>query len=85
MDNQYLFNIAFGIISALGGYVLRTISEQLKSLQKADSMLVDKVQRIEVLVAGQYVTNDALASVISKVHDKLDRIWDRLDTKVDKP
>lgn len=84
MDNQYLFNVAFGIISALGGYVLRTISEQLKNLQKADSMLVDKVQRIEVLVAGQYVTNDALTSVISKLHDKLDKIWDRLETKQDK-
>lgn len=84
MDNQYLFNIAFGIISALGGYVLRTVSEQLKSLQDADSMLVDKVQRIEVLVAGQYVTNDSLTMVISTLHDKLDKIWDRLDTKQDK-
>jgi hypothetical protein len=84
MDYQMLFNVALGVISALGGYVLRSVNENLQSLQSADSMLIDKVQRMEVLLAGQYVTNDALTLAIGTLHDKLDRIWDKLDMKQDK-
>lgn len=85
MELQVAFNIAIALIGALGGYVLKSISETLKSLQEADTTLADKVQKIEVLVAGQYVTHSDLERLSHALFNKLDRISDKLDAKVDKP
>lgn len=85
MDFQLGFNWAVGIIGVLGGIVLKTFSDSLKTLQAADGQLADKVQRIEVLVAGQYVTNNDLEKLSTALFHKLDKISDKLDTKMDKP
>lgn len=85
MDFQVSFNIAVGLVGALGGYVLKSVSENLKSLQQADTVLTDKVQKVEVLVAGQYVTQDAMSRLSAALFAKLDKIENKLDSKQDKP
>lgn len=85
MDLQIAFNIALGLISALGGYVMKSISDELKALQHADGQLADKVQKIEVLVSGEYVKRSDLERLTSALFAKLDRISDQLNTKMDKP
>lgn len=85
MDFQVGFNVVVGLIGALGGYVLKSISETLKSLQVADAALIDKVQKIEVTVAGQYVTHVDLERLTTGIFNKLDKISDKIDHKMDKP
>lgn len=85
MDLQIAFNIALGLISALGGYVMKSISDDLKALQHTDGLLADKVQKIEVLVSGEYVKRTDLERLTSALFAKLDRISDQLNTKMDKP
>jgi len=83
-DTQTIFNILFALCGALGGYVLRSISENLKELQKADTALAEKVQKIEVLVAGEYVKHADLDKLGEALFKKLDKIDIKLDTKADK-
>jgi len=84
MDFQFLFNMVLGLSAFLCGYVLNSISSNLKSLQEADGKLADKVQEIEVLVAGQYVKHSDLEKLSTALFVKLDKISDKLDTKQDK-
>lgn len=84
MDNQSLINLLFGIVGFSGAWMLNSITTSIKALQKADEELADKVQHIEVLVAGSYVKRDDLDKLSSALFAKLDRIETKLDTKVDK-
>ena len=84
MDLQIAFNIAVALVGALGGYVLKSISSRLESLQKADESLTEKVQKIEVLVAGEYVKHTDLEKLSNALFAKLDKISDKLDSKADK-
>lgn len=84
-DLQVAFNIAVGLVSAFGGWILKSVTDRLDNLQQADSHLTDKVQAIEVLVAGQYVKRDDLDRMAGAIFTKLDRIEAKIDSKVDKP
>mgnify|MGYP006878075776 CR=1 FL=1 len=84
VEMQTLFNIAVGLVGALGGWILRTIWAEMKAMQATDSKLADKVSSIEILVAGQYVKRDDIQVLSNAIFAKLDRIEDKLDGKVDK-
>jgi hypothetical protein len=66
------------------GWFLRVSWDSLKSLQEQDRQLGDKVARIEVLVAGEYVRKDDFERVIERLFDKLDHIEIKIDNKADK-
>ena len=82
--NQELFNIIVGVAGALGGWWLKVMWEALKDLQTADKELMDKVSKIEVLVAGAYVKRDEFERTIMRLFEKLDHIDAKLDNKADK-
>lgn len=85
MDNQTAFNILLSLVAFLGGYVINSLNASIRSMQKTDSDLADKVQQIEVLVAGQYVKRDDMDKLASALFAKLDKIEFKLDNKADKP
>ena len=84
MDYQTAFNIVLGLSAFLAGVLITALRESVKSLHESDEHLAAKVQSIEVLVAGQYVKRDDLDRHIVAIFTKLDRIEQKLDTKVDK-
>ena len=84
MDTQTAFNIVLSLVAFLGGWVLNSLRDNIASLQKSDSELADKVQKIEVLVAGTYVKRDDLDKIISALFAKLDKIESKIDSKADK-
>ena len=84
MDGQTAFNIAVALVGGLGGWVLNNIKSSIDNLHKSDAMLTDKVQSIEVLVAGQYVRRDDMDKISAAIFAKLDRIESKLDHKADK-
>ena len=85
MDLQVAFNVTIGLASFLGGWVLNSLRFSIEGLQKADIELTNKVQRIEVLVAGSYVKRDDLDRLTSALFAKLDKIEGKLDGKADRP
>lgn len=81
MEPQSLINTAFAVVGALGGFILKAVWDGIKELREADSALTDKVQRIEVLVAGAYVTREDFGRMTATLFAKLDKIDAKLDLK----
>ena len=84
MDFQTGFNIVLSALGALVGWMLNTLYNSMRDLTKADQVLSDKVQSIEVLVAGNYVKKTELENLLHKLDTKLDRIEDKLDRTQEK-
>jgi len=81
---QDIINIAIGIAGTLGGWWLKVTWDTLKDLQITDRELADKVSRIEVLVAGNYVKREDFDRTIERLFDKLDHIEMKIDQKADR-
>lgn len=84
MNIDIIWNIGLTLGSVLLGWALNSISKTVASLQSSDKELSDKVNSIEVLVAGQYVRKSELQLLSDALFAKLDRIEIKLDRKVDK-
>ena len=79
---QNLFNLLLTVVSTLLGIVLKVVWDAIKDLQSSDKELADKVNKIETLVAGNYITRMEFDRVISRVFDKLDSIDTKLNNHV---
>lgn len=84
MEAQVGINIALGLISFLGGWVVKNLQDSMRNLQAADERLAAKVQSIEVLVAGQYIKRDEFEKTLSALFAKLDKIDAKLDGKANR-
>ena len=84
MESQTFINIALGLISFLGGWVVKNLQESMKSLRESDEKLASKVQAIEVLVAGTYIKRDDFDKTIIALFAKLDKIETKLDGKANR-
>jgi cell fate (sporulation/competence/biofilm development) regulator YmcA (YheA/YmcA/DUF963 family) len=73
MDMQILFNIAVAVAAFLGGWVLNRI---YSAIDRLDNDVRD--------MPKNYVSKDDYRSDIKDVKDMLAKIFDKLDTKVDK-
>lgn len=82
--DQTIINWLMGLLSMLFGFLLRTVWQAVKDLQTSDKQIVEKVNSIEVLVAGQYVKQDEFNRLSDAIFKKLDRIEEKLDKKEDK-
>lgn len=82
--DQGLINWLLAGFGTLIGFLLRAVWQAVKDLQDADKQLTDKVGRIEVLVAGDYVKRETFDRLSDALFTKLDRIENKLDGKVDK-
>ena len=78
MESQDLFNMAAGLLGAVGGWLLNTMWQAVRSLET-------KVAAIDVLVAGQYVKKEEVSRMIDALFHKLDKIQDAVERKADKP
>ncbi len=81
---QEIFNIVVGVAGALVGWWLKVMWESLKDLTEQDQKLAEKLSKIEVLVAGAYVTREEFDRVVQRLFEKLDHIENKLDGKADK-
>ena len=84
MESQTFINIALGLISFLGGWVVKNLQDSMKSLRESDKELTSKVQAIEVLVAGTYIKRDDFDKTVIALFAKLDKIETKLDGKANR-
>lgn len=82
--DQTTIDITLGLANLLIGFFLKVVWDSLKSLKTSDEHLADKVNRIEVLVAGKYVHKDEFTKMADALFAKLDKIEDKLDGKADR-
>ncbi len=82
--SQELINWVLGAFGMLLGFIVKSIWDAVKDLQASDKDLADKVSRIEVLVAGEYVKKEEFNSIMLRIFEKLDHIESKIDSKQDK-
>jgi hypothetical protein len=73
MDTQQIINVALGLIAFLGGWVLNNIS---RAIERLDT----DVRAMPV----NYVSKDDYRRDIAEIKEMLGKIFDKLDSKVDK-
>jgi hypothetical protein len=73
MDYQVAFNLVVGLAAAFGGWVLRSITNTLENLQRDHKEMM-----------SQFVRRDDYRDALERIETVLNRIWDKLDDKVDK-
>ena len=81
---QSIYNWAFGLLNLAFGVILKAIWDSYKELKATDMALAEKVNSIEILVAGNYVKKDDFDRFTDAIFTKLDKISDKLDNKADK-
>jgi hypothetical protein len=81
---QSLINALIAVVGSGFGWILKVVWDAVKDLQKADDQLIEKVNKIEVLVAGEYVKREDFRADMDRLFDKLDQIDKKLDGKADK-
>lgn len=81
---QWLMNALFVLAGVFGGWVLNLLQLSIRDIKKSHAELHIKVHAIDVLVAGQYVRKDELASLSTALFAKLDKIENKIDNKADK-
>jgi len=84
MEPQWFVNAALGLAAFLGGWIMNNLQESMKSLRISDERLADKVQAIEILVAGQYIKREDFDRTIAALFTKLDKIDSKLDMKANR-
>lgn len=84
MDLTLAFNIAITLVSFLGGWLLKSLFERIRSLEIADINMAKEFSDIRVLLPSAYVRRDDFKELGDNIFSALRRIEDKLDTKVDK-
>jgi len=82
--DQTIVNWLLGLFGMVIGFLLRAVWQSVKELQAQDRKIAEKVNSIEVLVAGQYIKRDEFQQLSDALFKKLDKIEDKLDSKEDK-
>lgn len=77
MDWQLFINLAGGAILTAIGWWCREIWDSVKALK-------EDIKKIEVDMPSNYVKKDDINARFDKIDGVLERIFDRLDNKVDK-
>lgn len=84
MDFQEAYNLAIGVGAVALGWIMKTLWDSVKRLQDDDSKLADRINAIEVLVAGKYVTHTDMENLWRRLDARFDKLERKLDGKVDK-
>ena len=74
MDNQQIFNMIVSIAGFLAIYVFNSTTKQIQRLE-------DKINELP----KEYVAKDDYRSDITEIKDILKQIFNKLDSKADKP
>ena len=77
MDMNTIINIVLGVCLSVGGWFVRQMWDAVQNL-KAD------IQRIEIELPTSYVRKSDLDARLDKIDDMLEKLFDRLNSKVDK-
>lgn len=77
MDWQLFINLAGGAILTAIGWWCREIWDSVKALK-------EDIKKIEVDMPTNYMKKDDINARFDKIDGVLERIFDRLDNKVDK-
>jgi len=74
MSQQEYINLLIGLVSVFGGWLFKGFSDRLEELKNVDKELVSQLNRIEILVASDYVKKYDLEKAMDTIIMKLDKV-----------
>jgi predicted RNA-binding protein with EMAP domain len=77
MDTQYLINAALGATIGIAGWLGRQLWDAVQKMK-------DDIHRLEIDLPSHYIRRDEFAESLKELKEMLNKIFDRLDNKVDK-
>lgn len=84
MDLSLAFNIAMTLVSFLGGWLLKSLFDRIRSLEDADHKLTEAISAIREALPTHYVRRDTFEKLGDSIFEALRRIEDKIDKKADK-
>ncbi len=82
--DQGMINAIITLAGGTFGWLLKTLWDSVRMLERTDDMINEKVNRVEVLVAGEYVRREEFQDGVQRLFTKLDQIEAKIDQKADK-
>lgn len=79
IDWQAAFNVAASTLCALLGWLMRSLWQEVKEMKTNHGRLSDRVNAVEVLVAGKYQLREDSRRDMDTILSKLDRIEQRME------
>ena len=76
MDWQSAFNIAAGILGAIGGWLLNNLWSAVERLRR-------DLNALEVSINSSYLKRDDFNQALERIEDKIDRMAERIYNKLD--
>lgn len=77
MDAQSIINFAGGASLAVGGWFARQLWDAMAELRR-------DMHALEIDLPKNYVRKDEFANAVTRIETMLEKIFDRLNEKVDK-
>jgi hypothetical protein len=74
MTYQEFLNILLGLVSFFGGWLFKEMWGKLKELQVVDTSLVEKLNKVEIIIASDYVRKKELEKAMDTIIAKLDKL-----------
>jgi len=84
MDWQWIANIGGGLSIMFLGALSKIMWKIITDLQKATKQLLDELNTTKLYAANNYVKRTDCSAAHNRVHESLDRIELKLDSKADK-
>jgi predicted RNA-binding protein with EMAP domain len=78
MDTQTMINIAAGVALSVTGWLARALWDAVHKLQA-------EIHQLEVDLPSNYIRKDEFAESMKEIKDMLNRIFEKLDKKADRP
>ena len=81
-DWHVIFNGLLAVALAAGGWVMKGLSDSITELKKTDGKLADTIAGMNRYMEENFVRSIVLRDGLKPIHEQLNRIEAKLDTKV---
>jgi predicted transcriptional regulator len=79
LDTQSVVNALIGIVTTVGGWLMKTMTDRIKEVEEDNDELWEKLNDISISLPEKYVSKNELTQLMQKIEHRLDRIDDKLD------
>lgn len=79
-----IIDLVQAVLLGVGGWVLNSLRDSQKRRDDFEQEISDRVQAMQLLIAGDYVKKDEFRALSDAIFRKLDKIEDKIDGKADK-
>ena len=78
-STQLLVNIAFGLVSFFGGWMVKLLFGQIAKLREDHNKLSDKLHEHTLSLPEKYVNKSDLNRITEKIDGQFEKLYEKID------